>query len=218
MKKILMTALAVSSATVVVPASAAVYVCSGANCTGVSENVLVDKNSVASSLVKGATQSGVKVEFTSSTDLLLGAANGQATIDAKDGLINNLTFSLLDGYSFGSAIFNLEAAPGKVKGEATSVTISYYDPVLKLFGTKSIKTNGQNFMGIYSDSGERFYGVTISGNPTNTGWGQLKQLRLGDVQGAVPEPATWAMMIVGFGAIGASMRRRRKADMGYSIA
>ena len=28
---------------------------------------------------------------------------------------------------------------------------------------------------------------------------------------AVPEPATWAMMIVGFGAIGASLRRRRRA-------
>ena len=29
--------------------------------------------------------------------------------------------------------------------------------------------------------------------------------------GAVPEPATWAMMLLGFGAIGYSLRRRRKA-------
>ena len=28
---------------------------------------------------------------------------------------------------------------------------------------------------------------------------------------AVPEPASWAMMIAGFGAVGASMRRRRRA-------
>ena len=28
---------------------------------------------------------------------------------------------------------------------------------------------------------------------------------------AVPEPATWGMMIVGFGAMGATLRRRRTA-------
>lgn len=29
--------------------------------------------------------------------------------------------------------------------------------------------------------------------------------------GAVPEPSTWAMMLLGFGAVGAGMRRRRRA-------
>jgi hypothetical protein len=33
---------------------------------------------------------------------------------------------------------------------------------------------------------------------------------IGTPVGAVPEPATWAMMLLGFGAIGASMRRKRK--------
>lgn len=32
-----------------------------------------------------------------------------------------------------------------------------------------------------------------------------------DVTGAVPEPGTWAMMLLGFGAIGLSVRRRRHA-------
>ncbi len=32
--------------------------------------------------------------------------------------------------------------------------------------------------------------------------------QLRDVQGAVPEPATWAMMLIGFGAVGAALRRR----------
>ena len=30
-----------------------------------------------------------------------------------------------------------------------------------------------------------------------------------DVQGAVPEPATWAVMLVGFGGLGFALRRRR---------
>lgn len=32
---------------------------------------------------------------------------------------------------------------------------------------------------------------------------------------AVPEPATWALMILGFGAVGFAMRRRRQADGGF---
>lgn len=34
--------------------------------------------------------------------------------------------------------------------------------------------------------------------------------------GAVPEPGTWAMMLVGFGAIGMAMRQTRKAKITYS--
>ena len=31
------------------------------------------------------------------------------------------------------------------------------------------------------------------------------------VAGVVPEPATWAMMLLGFGGLGATMRQRRKS-------
>jgi hypothetical protein len=39
---------------------------------------------------------------------------------------------------------------------------------------------------------------------------------LSDATPAVPEPATWAMMIAGFGLIGASMRRRQKVSVTYA--
>ena len=40
----------------------------------------------------------------------------------------------------------------------------------------------------------------------------------GNVFGAVPEPSTWAMMLVGFGGIGMAMRRQRRAPKLAQIA
>lgn len=38
------------------------------------------------------------------------------------------------------------------------------------------------------------------------------------VPGGVPEPATWAMMLLGFGAVGAAMRRKKQAEVRFRIA
>jgi hypothetical protein len=42
------------------------------------------------------------------------------------------------------------------------------------------------------------------------GWGLVATFN-GDFGGVIPEPATWAMMIAGFGLVGAAARRRRAA-------
>lgn len=49
--------------------------------------------------------------------------------------------------------------------------------------------------------------LTGTNNQTQLVWGTTANR----VLGAVPEPATWAMMLVGFGAIGATLRSRRPA-------
>jgi hypothetical protein len=36
--------------------------------------------------------------------------------------------------------------------------------------------------------------------------------------GAVPEPATWAMMIIGFGLVGCTMRRKQRSTVSYNFA
>lgn len=51
-------------------------------------------------------------------------------------------------------------------------------------------------------AGYAFTGISNNGRSFN---GSLSYT----LNGAVPEPATWAMMILGFGAIGAAARRRR---------
>lgn len=54
-------------------------------------------------------------------------------------------------------------------------------------------------------------------------WGQgatfdTLTLQIGDVAGAVPEPATWGMMLIGFAAIGARMRNRRRHNVRVNYA
>ena len=47
-------------------------------------------------------------------------------------------------------------------------------------------------------------------NGTN-GYLTVLPVASGEIAGAVPEPGTWAMMLMGFGAIGFAMRRRKHA-------
>jgi PEP-CTERM motif len=59
--------------------------------------------------------------------------------------------------------------------------------------------------GDITSGGQLIYATT---QPTNGVW-QANHLSL-ETPAAVPEPATWAMMLLGFGGIGMAMRRSRK--------
>jgi hypothetical protein len=69
---------------------------------------------------------------------------------------------------------------------------------------------GFRFAGFIAPEGRYFTGFSLKANDTN-GFHRIgvAQFELGHTGAAVPEPATWAMMILGFGAIGAAGRRRR---------
>jgi hypothetical protein len=75
-----------------------------------------------------------------------------------------------------------------------------------------VNANTASFLGFVSSSGVT--SVTLASvQPANAFmWPSANNLILGgqaDVTTAVPEPASWAMMIAGFGLIGSAMRRRR---------
>jgi uncharacterized repeat protein (TIGR03803 family) len=75
-------------------------------------------------------------------------------------------------------------------------------------------TNGaDSFAGQVADAAGNLYGTTRGGGAPGKG----AVFKLSDVGfnepdvAAVPEPASWAMMIAGFGLAGAAARRRRQA-------
>ena len=51
------------------------------------------------------------------------------------------------------------------------------------------------------------FGYTLTGTSDGFGYTRVTVVRLAN---AVPEPATWALMIVGFAVTGAALRRRRR--------
>jgi hypothetical protein len=72
-------------------------------------------------------------------------------------------------------------------------------------------------------SGDTHYGFGVTGASTitNVHWSTdpttatvdlIKQVRIMAAPGAVPEPGTWALMLLGFGGIGLATRRARKAS------
>ncbi len=66
-----------------------------------------------------------------------------------------------------------------------------------------------SFVGFVSTSG--INSLSFSAVQNGVRWPTVGNLTLGGagLAGAVPEPATWALMILGMGAVGAAMRRKR---------
>lgn len=60
------------------------------------------------------------------------------------------------------------------------------------------------------------YGVGGDVNSNNPDWGFLISTDLPPLVVAVPEPASWAMMIAGFGMIGGALRRRSALKAGMA--
>ncbi len=116
-----------------------------------------------------------------------------ATTAIQDGLSN---WSPLGGSS-GACFGGIGAGCG-----STGWIQSTYN--IAAAGSYMIKFGASNFGDTALDSGLAFSGITIAGTPVNP-------------TGGVPEPATWAMMLLGFAAIGAGMRRRQKVAVRYAF-
>jgi hypothetical protein len=209
-KQFLFSVLAGATALVAVPAGAATQVCEGGGCQpNPDSNVLFVDNSQGTSIQATLNNNPALVTFESGESLVT-QANGQATLFALDGILNsditifsttNLISALelnLDALTAGSAIFTFFGGSNDLLGTTTQAL--------------TVGENGSNFFNTF---GGDFGSVTVSlaNGATLQSVNQVRLTAGSQITSAVPEPTTWAMMLIGFGAVGYSMRRRQ---VGYS--
>ena len=146
-------------------------------------------------------QTSTSVTF-QGTEPLVTPAQGQARLAAADGGFNNLQFYLTTPQTgFTEVEFNINGSAG------TSVQLNFTDQFGNITSGTFALVNGQNFFSARATNGEFITNVAFT---TTADVADLRQVRVGGFGnfGAIPEPATWAMMIGGFAFVGAVARRR----------
>lgn len=155
-------------------------------------------------------QENSAVTFTSQ-DMLSWQGGGEAIINGEP-LFDDLLITFAHGW--GAVTFNLEGPTGQ---EDPSFDLSNF--TLNVNGGAVEFTSG-NCTFCLVDNGENKFTVTGPNITTlefafDTPIGDIKQVRVRDLTTPppIPEPATWAMMILGFGGVGAVLRRRRETAL-----
>ncbi|URD60423.1 PEPxxWA-CTERM sorting domain-containing protein [Sphingomonas sp. KRR8] len=215
---IAISAAALGIAAVATPAQAAITLCSnGAGClsgtTNVNLNAYPDTGSAS---VTGTVGIGGPLVTFTSTDGLLDTNPGAATVfragfSPNSGpLLTQLTFTVAGGFT--AAEFNLE------NGSPRSFIVTLIDTFDVATQITLTNANGSNIFNITGNSpGQVFTSASFS-TTDGAGFNDLKQLRLVLAPGAVPEPGTWALMLLGFGGMGMAMRRSRRQAMLQQMA
>ncbi|KQU57504.1 hypothetical protein ASG67_17270 [Sphingomonas sp. Leaf339] len=187
------------------PALAAIIVSPTPNFVQPQENVLAN-NGLSGQTVTGTTNTtGTSVTFQSlNSELLFTQTNGQARFFTADGTLDAVAFYLTNPLlGFTQVEFNLFNA----SSNTTTVNLVFSDGSS---GSYALGANGQNFFGAVATAGTIITRVAFDTN--GSGVQDLRQVRLGGITSvaAVPEPATWAMMLVGFGMVAGTARYRRR--------
>lgn len=142
-------------------------------------------------------------------------SNGVATVSTVNGrnppLFTTLTFTFSDVSVFNAFSFQAQFDK-KQTGDTTDITLTWYDQnnVSGIIPFLNVDTNGLTpSLGIHSLDGQTLSKIVIF-DPE--GFSQLKQFAFAGNVAPVPEPSTWAMMILGFAGVGyMTYRRRRQA-------
>ncbi|HKE29270.1 MAG TPA: PEP-CTERM sorting domain-containing protein [Bryobacteraceae bacterium] len=147
---------------------------------------------------------GITVDFTS-TETLLEPSSGQARVaDSPEGSpLTNLTISLANGVTYGDLIINpfIGGQCPSCTGGSSTITVNAVNSLgqaeAPFVFTGLTVDNGNNFLTIVATGGDSIVSTSIS---VPGGINDLRQPRIsGPLVSSVPEPATYTLMLLGFG-------------------
>jgi hypothetical protein len=205
-----LAALAVAS-----PAAATIILGVGPGALQPDERLLYFNDPAPGLTIDGQTDVSNTLVTVEGGETLTSAGN-KTRVDTTDGKIsttftfrgfdNQLAgFDLSDGgLAFTSTEFRIFG------GTATELTLTFVDIAGQVFQqTFGIPANG--FFNASAIDGQQIDYFSVAANGTI---GDIRQVRIGGITAVIPEPATWAMMLMGFGAAGATLRARRRLALG----
>ena len=205
MKKFVLAALAASSVVAIQPASATVTILDSPG--DISTSYLNDFETAANS---------GPVTFTTGSIILASNANSGGPVSGNGFGISppGTIEALLSGYYTEVGMFF--GNDDRCCVQSTSAIVSIFDGTTFL-GSVSLAANMNDlpdqFIGL---SSTQAFNRVVFNYADNNLFRYIDNFQLGPAQAAaVPEPSTWAMMLLGFGAVGLGMRRsnRRKRDL-----
>lgn len=153
-----------------------------------------------------------------------GNGNGFATVTEQGNGGNDTGFAGLridpqGAIGFSKINFNLEPRGSGNFSWYADITLKRLDGGADILFNDVLFTQGENKFAISSATNILFESITFANlaNGIDGAQGRALQkfdsmrhvsVQFGQLTAPVPEPATWAMMLVGFGVVGASLRRR----------
>jgi len=126
------------------------------------------------------------------------------------------TLTRLSRISFDAAFLAFDYDPYdddafvRVRNLDTNVTTFLFGSSVSLVGDQG-HTSWARFSSDFLDAGNYVFEAGVQNGGGDTDPTYSSKLLLDNVGIAVPEPSTWAMMLLGFGALGATLRQRRNA-------